>query len=75
MRRYILRVVVLCIAVLLITTAMVASETPNVAPQENAQSNTVAMTDAGGYGLDLALGSIVLGGAMVFLFRPKRRTT
>ncbi len=77
MRRFVLRICVLCVAVLLVTTAIVASDhdtAPVDTPTKASAHQTVAIADQGGMGVDLALGGIVLGGAMVFLFRPKRRT-
>lgn len=78
MRRFVLRICVLCVAVLLVTTAIVASDhdtTPVDTPANASAHQAVAVADQGGLGVDVALGGIVLGGAMVFLFRPKRRTT
>jgi predicted S18 family serine protease len=77
MKRLVLRLSVICLAVLLISTAIIASDQPAQSPVESNQSaNAIAVADSSsGMGLEIALACIVLGGGMVFLFRPKRRVT
>jgi hypothetical protein len=75
MRRFVLRFAVLCVAILLVSTAIIASDQGAEAAIESGQpANAVAIAGSqAGIGLEVALASIVLGGGMVFLFRPKRR--
>jgi hypothetical protein len=72
MNRVVSRVLVLLFALLLTCSAILAGE--QAVPTGDLDAMTPhAKASASGSGIELALLSIVLGGSMIYLFRPKRK--
>lgn len=70
MTKKLTRILIAVLAILLFSTGMLAGEIDQFVP--GPQRLSPARSPATG-GIELALVSILLGGAMVFLFRPKRQ--
>lgn len=70
MTKKLTRLFVAFLAILLFSTGMLAGEITQPVPAS--QSLAPAQSPSTG-GMEVALVSVLLGGAMVFLFRPKRQ--
>lgn len=75
MSQTLLRLCVGVLVVLILTSCIIANDLNSPVAEESASDATqrLAIAEIGSSGMELALLCIVLGGAMAYLFRPKRR--
>ncbi|MCD4824397.1 MAG: hypothetical protein K8S55_07310 [Phycisphaerae bacterium] len=76
MNRVLVRMVIVVAAVLIFGAGIIVSgeETGTTVSVDQQSPSTLAVNRAEAGGLELAVFSISLGGAMFFLFRPKSRS-
>ncbi len=76
MSHRLVRVLLILLALSALTTVIVASDWASVLPGSAVDpqgDDALAVAPTGSSGVEVALLSVVLGGGMVYLLRPKRR--
>ena len=76
MRHRLVRVLLIVLALSALTAVIVASDSVPALPESAVDpqgDDTLAVTPTRSTGVELALLSIVLGGGVIYLLRPKRR--